>query len=136
MKIRVQNIKQPLSEGDEQIARLICEQVNVDPKQILGAKVVRRSLDARKKQEIHFLINAVVEVDETAGRKLISRGDARFELYREAPAEPIPQGSLPLRGRVVVAGLGPSGCLRRCFWRSVAYAPLVLERGSRWSAAL
>lgn len=129
MKIRVQNIKQTLSEGDEQIARLICEQVNVDPKQIRGAKVIRRSLDARKKQEIHFLVNAVIEVDETTGKKLLSRGDARFELYREAPVEPIPQGSLPLRGRVVVAGLGPSGLFAALLLAQRGYAPLVLERG-------
>ena len=100
MKIRIQNIIQPLSAGDEQIARLIAEQTNVDIKRIADAKIVRRSLDARKKQAIHFLVNAVAEVDDQTGKALLSRGDARFDLYREAPAEPLKRGDQPLRGRV------------------------------------
>lgn len=129
MKIRIQNIIQPLSAGDEQIARLIAEQTNVDIKRISSAKIVRRSLDARKKQAIHFLINAVAEVDDQTGKALLSRGDARFDLYREAPAEPLKRGGQPLRGRVVVVGLGPAGLFAALMLAQQGYAPLVLERG-------
>ncbi|HWP22155.1 MAG TPA: hypothetical protein VN417_05360 [Candidatus Cryosericum sp.] len=129
MKIRVQNIKQPLSAGDEQVARLISKQVNVDAKRIISAKVVRRSLDARKKQEIHFLVNAVIEVDDQTGKSLLSRADARLEAYAETPAEPLAQGSLSLRGRVVVAGLGPAGLFAALLLAQQGYSPLVLERG-------
>lgn len=129
MKIRIQNIIQPLSAGDEQIARLIAEQANVDAKRIANAKIIRRSLDARKKQEIHFLVNAVAEVDEPTGKALLSRNDARIEQYREVPAEPLKRGDQPLCGRVIVAGLGPAGLFASLLLAQQGYAPLVLERG-------
>lgn len=129
MKLRITNIKQPISEGDEGLARRIAYLFAVDEKQIKNVRILRRALDARKKQDVHFLLSAVVELEETAAKRLLARADARVEAYTETTATSLQTGAEALRGRVVVVGLGPAGLFAAHQLAQYGYQPLVLERG-------
>lgn len=129
MKLRIININQPISEGDELLTRRIASLLGLEPAQVLHARMTRRALDARKKQDVHFLISAVAEVEDAAAKRLLSRGNPHVEAYQEAAEREIPQGAESLNGRVVVAGLGPAGLFAAYQLAKRGYAPLVLERG-------
>ena len=129
MKLRINNIKQPISEGDELLNQRIANLLGLEKQQVVGARVLRRALDARKKQDVHFLISAVAEVEESTARRLLSRANSHVEAY-EAPREiEITSGTESLRGRVVVVGLGPAGLFAALELAKRGYAPLVIERG-------
>lgn len=129
MKLRVSNIKQPISEGDDLLNLRIANLLGLEAAQVAETRVTRRALDARKKQDVHFLLSAVAEIDDTAAKRLLARENSHVEAY-EAPTErELTCGTEPLRGRVIVAGLGPAGLFAALQLAKYGYAPLVIERG-------
>ncbi len=129
MKLRINNIKQPISEGDELLNQRVANLLGIEKQQILSTCVIRRALDARKKQDVHFLLSAVAEVEESAAQRLLARANPHAEAY-EAPKEiEIASGTEALRGRIVVAGLGPAGLFAALELAKRGYVPLVIERG-------
>lgn len=129
MKLRVNNIKQPISEGDELLPQRIANLVGLEAAQVLSARVTRRALDARRKQDVFFLLSAVVDLDDAAAKRLLSRANPHVDAYTEEREREIPAGTEHLRGRVIVAGLGPAGLFAAYQLAKHGYAPLVLERG-------
>ena len=129
MKLRVNNIKQPISEGDELLPARIASLLGLEAKQVSSARITRRALDARKKQDVHFLLSAVAEVEDAAAKRLLARANPHIEAYSEPREGTLPVGAEALRGRVVVVGLGPAGLFAAHQLAKYGYAPLVLERG-------
>ena len=129
MKLRISNIKQPISEGDDLLAERLARVYTLERRQIENVRVIRRALDARKKHDMYFLLTAVVSLDDAAANRLLSRGDAQIERYVETKPTPVQPGAESPRGRIVVVGLGPAGLFAAYQLAQAGYAPLVLERG-------
>lgn len=129
MKLWVQNIKQPVSEGDEQLPKRLAVSLGIDAGSIRSFRVTRRALDARRKQEIHFLLRVLLDLDDTAAKSVLKRGNPNVEPFEPETTEPLLHGTQALRGRIVVAGLGPAGLFSAYLLAREGYAPLVLERG-------
>lgn len=129
MKLRITNIKQPISEGDELLSSRIANLFGLDKQQVTSVRILRRALDARKKQDVHFLLSVVAEVEEVSAKRLLARANPHVEAYEERQEQPLQTGAESLRGRVIVAGLGPAGLFAAYQLAKHGYQPLVLERG-------
>lgn len=129
MKLRITNIKQPISEGDELLASRIANLLGLEKPQVTGARITRRALDARKKQDVHFLLSTVAEVEDAAAKRLLARENPHVEAYVEEKEKELVSGAESLRGRVIVVGLGPAGLFAAYQLARNGFAPLVLERG-------
>ena len=104
---------------------------------ILSFRLQKKALDARKKQQIHF----VYSVDLTLrNESLFLKND--FKNIKEVnilKQEPLHHGAEILLHRPVVIGFGPSGIFASLLLAKEGYRPIVLERGadvdersSRW----
>ena len=129
MKLRISNIKQPITEGDELLADRLNKMYALERRQIENIRVTRRALDARKKQDMHFLLTVVASLDDAAANRLLSRGEAQIERYVETKFAPVQSGTESPRGHIVIVGLGPAGLFAAYQLALAGYAPLVLERG-------
>ncbi|MEZ4629109.1 MAG: hypothetical protein R2912_13820, partial [Eubacteriales bacterium] len=129
MKLRITNIKQPISEGDELLSSRIASLLGLEKQQLTSVRITRRALDARKKQDVHFLLSVVAEVEEASAKRLLSRANPHVEAYEERQEQTLQTGAESLRGRVIVAGLGPAGLFAAFQLAKHGYRPLVLERG-------
>lgn len=129
MPFVVTDIKLPVTAEEDALQRRIAKLCGVDVRQLHSTQILRRSLDARKKNDIHFLIQALVETNAETERRCLALNDSRIRKYQPAGLpEQIP-GTESLPGRVVVVGLGPAGLFCAYALARAGYAPLVIERG-------
>ena len=134
MPLLLTEIKVPVQAEETELSALIAAQFKIPQNSIRAVRIVRQSLDARKKQNIHFLVSAAVTLEAGAKARLMARADARIKPYESIEDYRIPEGVETPRGRIVVAGLGPAGLFAAYVLALKGYRPLVLERGRKIEA--
>ncbi|MEL7602375.1 MAG: FAD-dependent protein [Bacillota bacterium] len=129
MALLLSDIKMPVEAQWGELPALIAAQFSLPAQSVLAARIVRESLDARRKNDIHFRVSAVVQLEPVWQNRLLKRKDARVAVYEAAPEYGLPVGNEQPRGRIVVVGLGPAGLFAAYFLAQAGYKPLVVERG-------
>jgi len=91
--------------------------------------IKKRSIDARKKQELHFVYAIDVVLNEKEEQKLLAKSKGKVVPVPKEDYTYQPAGAVPLNHRPVVIGAGPAGLFCAYFLAKYGYAPLVIERG-------
>ncbi len=128
MALLITDIKVPV-QGEAELPAVITGQFHIPAGSVRAVRLVRQSLDARKKQDIHFLVSALVTLDPSVEAGLLKRADSRIKPYEPPANYTLISGTEQPRGRIAVAGLGPAGLFAAYFLAREGYRPLVLERG-------
>jgi uncharacterized FAD-dependent dehydrogenase len=129
MSIRVTNIRLELGEPEEGLPVKIADRLGLGPGAIVHWRILRKSLDARRQDDLHFHYSAAVELaaDEVARTEPgSSPGIQPFVPERFQWPEP---GARPLQHRPVIVGSGPAGLIAGYLLAQDGYRPLILERG-------
>ena len=64
MHFLISNLRLPLSYGGNELKKAAAGKAGLKPEQIRSLRLVRRSLDARKKEEIHYQAQVEITCDE------------------------------------------------------------------------
>ncbi|MDL2218184.1 hypothetical protein LJC27_05945 [Christensenellaceae bacterium OttesenSCG-928-M15] len=130
MAVLLKDIKLPVGAERFELPACVAQQFKLPKEAVQTVRIVRQSLDARRKNDIHFLIHAVVQVEDVWQAKLLKSGDRRVEAHEQPEAYELVQGTKTPEGRIVVAGFGPAGMFAAYYLAKHGYKPLVIERGA------
>jgi uncharacterized FAD-dependent dehydrogenase len=132
MALVVRNIPLGLDEPEDLLLQRAADRLHVPVRAIRQYAVVRRSLDARKGRDIHYVFSVELTLDGglKAEKRCLQRLHGRnVALVEPAPPEPIEPGNEPLPHRPIIIGLGPAGMFAALRLVEFGYRPLILERG-------
>lgn len=124
--IRVRQIK--VSVKNDNIDALYSELVRklkINVNEILNVKIVKKSIDARHKDNVCFVYEVDVEVQNI--NKIRFDNDVAMSVSNKYSYSP--SGSLVLNARPIIVGSGPCGLFCAYELAKEGYKPIVIERG-------
>lgn len=133
MVLRLSELKLPLDHEEADLAPAICKRLKIDPAALLKHRVVKESVDARRKSAIQIAYSLELELQPGLERQLLKRfkrdphlqpaSNTRYRLVGQvSPGSQAPP-------RPVVVGAGPCGYFCALVLAEMGLKPLLLERG-------
>lgn len=129
MTLRVSELKLAIGQDEAELPLLAANRLACGLDEVRNWRILRKSLDARRRDDIHFVYSLAIDLPEweasvTADqlpKGVASLGDDSFQWPQPGPQ--------PLRHRPVVIGSGPAGLYAAYMLALSGYRPIMLERG-------
>ena len=129
MLLEVKDLKLHIDEAEEELLKAIEKKLRIGSQNVKEYRILKKSIDARKKGSIYFLYNVSVELDDCRNyEKLINNKDILE--HQEFQYVTTYFGEEKLEGRPVIIGSGPAGLFAALILAQEGYRPLILERGA------
>ena len=128
--LRVNQIKLRVEEPESLMKKKVAELLRISEQDILSMKILRQSIDARKKPEIFYTYSLDVHVKNEG--KILSRFHNKENLVSKSDTVSFrfpTNGTQMMKHRPVIVGMGPAGLFCGYFLALHGFRPILLERG-------
>ncbi len=129
--LRIHNIKIPLDYAPKTLTGAAAKKLGVSPSQIAACEISKKSVDARKKNDVCFVVSLDIQLKNAADEKRIAAKLNPSIGGIAAPYTPPQAAKLSCAPEVrpVVVGFGPAGLFAALTLAEAGACPIVLERG-------
>lgn len=125
--LRVPEIKLSLDQ-DEQLLKIeLAKKLKIPQESVSSYRIFKKSVDARKKKDIHFVYTLDVE---------LKNEDKILKMYSKKGVTKVPTTDYEYKNiapsniqRPIIVGTGPSGLFAGLVLAQMGYKPILLERG-------
>lgn len=126
--IRINEIKLALDEDEKLLADKAAKILKINKKYIKKLSIYKKSVDARKKDDVHFTYSVDIEIslDE---KQIVSKCKSNKVSIAEVYHYEIPENKRVSKFRPVIVGFGPAGMLAGLILAEAGLRPLIFERG-------
>lgn len=126
--IRIQQLKLPLTHSESDIIKLIKKTLKLDPSSRFEYKIIKQSMDARKKNDIHYSYTVDVNIENE--KSIVSKVNNNNIMLTSGKNYSFPEhGNIKMSHRPVIVGSGPAGLFCTLLLAQSGYQPLLIERG-------
>ena len=127
--LRASEIKLSLAQSERQLPLVLSRTLGIKSEEILSWSIYKKSIDARKKDLIHFVysIDFQVENEESMLKRLSKKGVTVAENISFQYTNTANEGEL----RPVVIGTGPAGIFAGLVLAELGFNPILIERGKK-----
>ena len=130
MSIRIDQIKiKPESDCRESLIREAAERLHISEKDITDLRILKKSIDARKKPDVFLLYQVAVDVSCDESRLLKNRRIKNIFPYKENRYQLKRVVNADQKNRPVIVGLGPAGLFAGLILSEAGLCPIIIERG-------
>lgn len=129
MKYILQNLRVDIDRGTD-VCDLAVEaalkKLNKASLRAQNIRLSKRSVDARKKEDIHYVCSVIFETDAPVNDKILKKLGANKLAEKKLE---LTFGDKALEKRPVIVGMGPCGMFAALLLAENGYRPIVMERG-------
>jgi len=127
MPILIRNIALAPGEGEQLLRVRLAERFGVPERDIQSVRLVRKSIDARRKSRVLIVCTVLCLLADEAGFLMRHGHDPDVKAVEEEPRPVFPR--LAGGRRIVIVGMGPAGLFAALRLVEYGLAPTILERG-------
>lgn len=127
--LRISNIKMPVDHTEDDVKNSVAKVLKADKNAINDIKIFKRSIDSRRKDDIHFVYTVDVTADVNEA-KILKASDPKKVSESVIYKYPKPENKRTSKLRPVVVGFGPAGMFCALMLAREGLCPLVIERGA------
>lgn len=127
MKFIINNIRLSLEEDIGLLKGLAAGKLKINEKDVKFFKIVKESVDARRKSNISIVYSILLETS----KNMKFPDDKDIRIVDEAAKEEPTSGNIKLNYRPIVIGTGPAGLFAGLVLAVNGYKPLIFERGEK-----
>lgn len=126
--IRIRDISLPPQQDMAQLVYAAARQLRIDHTQIKQLDIKKRSVDARKKNDVRLIYTVDVLVKGREDKILKMAHNPKAAIAQDRLYTP-PKGKAAPVDRPVIVGFGPAGMFCALVLAQAGYRPIVIERG-------
>lgn len=128
--IQINQLKVLARKDQDDLKPAIASHLGVSQDEIVAYRILKRSIDARKKPEIFYIYSVAVDLGKKESFVLNKKKkDNQILIYQEKKYKIPNIGEQKLSKRPVIIGMGPAGLFCAYLLALSGYQPIVLERG-------
>ncbi len=127
--IRINQLKVKLQYNNEELIRCIARRLHIKEKDIKSFNIIRRSLDARDKDNITYIFSVDIETDLEKRLLFTFRKDKNISLSVSNKYVLPPIKEINSTNRPVIIGAGPAGLFCSLYLAAYGFKPILIEQG-------
>ena len=129
--LQVSQVKLPVGYTAEDVRKACIRKLKINDNEILAYETKKKSIDARKKDDIHYSLSVVVSLTDKAYSRIISarRPIPDVAVYKEEKLEIKRITKTDDKMRPVVVGSGPAGLFCAYVLALSGLKPIIIEQG-------